>query len=102
MSVQRPSRRASRDAVRRIEPDHRAELLVADEYDLRNSLRSPYDPFSSAQAVRYFTRGILHAATVGGFPRRGAILLACCAVAGYVIGELLTVHTAMVRDGLWG
>ncbi len=80
----------------------RAELLIAEEQDLRNYIRAPYDPLYGAQAARFYTRGVLHAAGSGGFSRVGAVAIMFCAVVGCAIGTILTVHTAVVRDGLWG
>lgn len=82
--------------------ERRAEVLVAEEYDLRNFVRTPYDPFYSTQAARFFTGGMLHATRMGGFQRIRAVILTCWAVGGFVLGASLTVHAAMVREGQWG
>ena len=100
--VHRLSQR-SRASTLKVPPgNRRAETPIAEEQDLRNYLQAPYDPFYGAQAARYVTRGVLHAASVGGFPSIGAVALMCSAAVGCAIGATLTIRTAVVRDGLWG
>ena len=100
--VHRPTQRSRASMLTTFAGDRRAETVIAEEQDLRNYLQAPYDPFYGAQSARYVTRGVLHAASVGGFPRIGAFALMCSAAVCCAIGATLTIRTAVVRDGLWG
>ena len=82
--------------------ERRAEVLIAEDQDLRNHLQAPYDPLYGAQAARFFTRGTLQAATEEGFLRVGAIVVAVVAAVGCLVGTSLTIQAVVAREGNWG
>jgi hypothetical protein len=81
--------------------DRREDVIGADP-DLRNYLRAPYDPLYQAQATRFFSQGLLHAAASGGRTRIGVLVVALGAMAGMVVGVGVALNAALTREGLWG
>ena len=81
--------------------DRREDVIGADP-DLRNYLRAPYDPFYQAQATRFFSRGLLHAASAPGRRRIGVLIVALAALMGMVVGLGVALNAVIAREGLWG
>src|SRR4051794_9312285 len=74
-----------------------AEVIATDP-DLANYLRAPYDPLYEAQATRFFSRGLLHAASQGGGMRIGVLIVALAALLGMVVGVGVALDAVMTRE----
>lgn len=81
--------------------EHQAEVIAADP-DLRNFLRAPYDPLYEARAARFFTGGLLSAASSGGRVHAGVLIVALLALLGMVVGLGIALDAVIAREGLWG
>jgi hypothetical protein len=114
MSMDRRSERRRRRAMRprraveRLRPHptiwpatERTEAIVAEDPDLRNYLRAPYDPSYGAQVGRFFTRGVLQAAEGGGWRRLGALVVALMTLIGTIAGLTTVIDAVTLRRGEW-
>jgi hypothetical protein len=83
-------------------PQARHAEVIATDPDLANYLRAPYDPLYDAQATRFFSRGLLHAASAGGGMRIGVLVVAMAALVGMVVGVGIALNAVITREGQWG